>query len=179
MDFNFPYAEFSLMKFPWPTYPLWFHVHARTQYTWYVSLFPLSSMCTWTLYFIPNSLSFLVQIYFIWSCIDQTIRSPGNAHVCMYFLLLSLSLLACIFTTSVAWSHVRTPSKLRQATRYIWSPAGFLYFLHARVNQLTIPTALILTSRDLGCHASQNILNNISFDIIGRSLPFQGKLTKF
>ena len=136
-------------------------------------------MCTWTLYFIPNSISFLVQIYFIWSCIDQTIRSPGNAHVCMYFLLLSISLLACIFTTSVAWSHVRTPSKLRQATRYIWSPAGFLYFLHARVNQLTIPTALILTSIDLGRHASQNILNNISFDIIGRSLPFQGKLTKF
>ena len=172
MDSNFFYVESLLIKLPWPTYPLSFHVHARTQYTWYVSLFPLSSMCTWTLYFIPNSISFLVQIYFIWSFIDQTIRSPGNAHVCMYFLLLSLSLLACIFTTSATWSHVRTPSKLRQATRYIWSPAGFLYFLHACVNQLTIPTALILTSRDLGCHASQNILNNISFDIIGRSLPF-------
>ena len=116
------------MKLLWPMYPLSFHVHARTQYTWYVSLFPLSSMCTWTLYFISNSLSFLVQIYFIWSCIDQTIRSPNNAHVCMYFLLLSLSLLACIFTTSATWSHVHTPSKLRQATRYIWSRAGFLYF---------------------------------------------------
>ena len=155
MDCNFPYAESLMMKLPWPMYPLSFHVHARTQYTWYVSLFPLSSMCTWTLYFIPNSLSFLVQIYFIWWCIDQTIRSPRNAHICMYFLLSSLSLLACIFTTSATWSHVRTPSKLRQATRYIWSPAGFLYFLHARVNHLTIPTVLILTSRDLGCHASQ------------------------